>query len=67
MDKRQCLVDGCMLSAEGGSDNSFLQSSILLTGSGWKQRCLLRLVMIIRPVPLLPLQTEKGVQIQQQW
>ena len=57
MDKRQCLVDGCMLpvGAEGGSDNSFLKSSILLTGSGWKQICLLRLVMIIRPVPLLPL------------
>ena len=30
MDKRQCLVDGYMLSAEGASDNSFLHSSILL-------------------------------------
>ena len=35
----------------------------ILTASGWKRRCLLRLVMIMRPV-LLPLQTARGVQIQ---
>ena len=30
MHKRQCLMDGCMMIDEGVSDNSFLQSSILL-------------------------------------
>ena len=41
---------------------SIVHLANIRTGSGWKQLCLLRLVMIMRPV-LPPLSTGKGVLI----